>query len=531
VNKRVNLLFIIALFFSAVEVHADWKKYESDSFVIISDERERSVIKWANDLETVRSLAELLFQVRAPTASESKLIIFIFNKNKDYSDLLDTSNVAGFYYQGINQPYIVIGPRSQQEVLFHEFTHYLTSYRSNAQTPTWLEEALAETLSTVSVNFDEVKFGGAPNRISGFGTHGGRPIPLARLLSDIYETDRTKANAYYATAWVFYKLIWMSDDEDLDAAFSNYLEVYRSGERDPEILAGSFSTYLDDMDQRISLVARRPRGTVLELIYELPLNKVRPETIELKKTDLTDNDFYTAIAPFLLDIKNYDKINQFLNPENSRDRPLSNAFYALARDETLSIERDYMENLVGITDPNLEEYLSVYSQKEQSRYYSLLSRYFYPEYLEASYDFAQQAIVLDSANVEALLKLCLISLKRREFSSAKSYIDQAASLSIQNDEVIGISALASLLLGDQDLLKKSTDQWKSYFKHNENASDYSETISLFYNVGTEFIKADLIENTPVESDVVEDILRAGSGVRFYDLSGLKPFLQVVLEKI
>ena len=69
-NKRVNLLFIIALFFSAVEVHADWKKYESDSFVIISDERERSVIKWANDLETVRSLAELLFQVRAPTASE-----------------------------------------------------------------------------------------------------------------------------------------------------------------------------------------------------------------------------------------------------------------------------------------------------------------------------------------------------------------------------------------------------------------------------------------------------------------------------
>ncbi|MDG2422195.1 MAG: tetratricopeptide repeat protein [Gammaproteobacteria bacterium] len=519
----MNKLFttIILLCFSNF-CNADWKKYESDSFVIISDERETSVRAWANELEVVKRLAELMFNTRISSSKESKLKIFIFNRRSDFRDLLGNSRVAGFYFQGVNQPYMMIGPRTQKEVLFHEFAHYLQSHSLGYQNPTWLEEGFAETMSTVLVDSDTVTFGGAPNRIGSLGPTG--PISLESLLSDEYPTDRRKASAYYATAWITYKFIVLSDNEQLDAAFENYLKVYRSGERDLETLLESFAYPIEELDQTIRRTMRRPRGSVLELTYELPLSELGELNSKVVVTELTDKAFYTNLAAFHYAIGDYQEISQNLNPNNSRDYPLANAFYALARD----VDLDYMENLVGINSPNLQDILSTYSQEEQSRYFSLISKYYYSRNIDASYEYAQQAIAIDNANVEALLTLCLISLRREEFNSAKTYIETATSYGFRNSEVIKTALATSLLVGEEKLLREATEQWKASFKHYENASDYSDRLSNLYALGTKFIRANPLENSPNNINIVGDLLDGTDRLGFSDLGGIL-LLSRVLE--
>jgi hypothetical protein len=319
----------------------------------------------------------------------------------------------------------------------------------------------------------------------------------------------------------------MSDDEQLDGAFENYLKVYRSGERDLETLLESFTYPIEELDRTIRQTIRRPRGSVLELTYKVPLSEFGELNSRVVVSELTDKAFYTYLAAFHYAIGDYQEIQQNLSPNNSRDYPLANAFYALARDAIRQVDVDYMENLVGINDTNVQDILTTYSQEEQSRYFSLIGKYYYSRNVDASYEYAHQAIAIDNANVEALLTLCLISLRREDFNSAMTYIETATSISFRSAEVIKVALLTSLLVGDEKLLREATEQWKASFKHNQNSSDYSERLTNLNILGAKFIRANPVVNSPTDIDIAGDLLDITERLGFSDLGGLSFFSQVL----
>lgn len=524
---RFHIILILTLIFSPV-CSAEWRRYESNSFEVISDERESSVTEWINELETVKALTELLFQSEIADSDNSKLKIFIFNRLRDFREFYSDPDLAGFYIHGINKPYMIIGPNSQKTVLFHEFGHYSMSHGSENLFPTWIEEGYAETLSTISIMTETVIFGAAPSRVSSLSRSG--PVSIERLLIDAYPENPKQANAYYATAWVLFKILQLSDDEKFVSSYKNYLTSYRSGERDPQRLVESFQTTRDELDSIIERAIRRPRGSVLELVYELPLTEIAKSDSSISISTIGESEIELIMASYFYDISDYRAIIRSLNPQGDRSNLLANAFYAVARSRIArSIDQEYFVDLVQLHSPNLEELIAGYSEEEKSMYFALVGRYFYDFDKEMSQFYALKALNLDTNNVEALLLLSMIHAEKAEYDKASNFIHKAVSINFRNGTVIKTAALMALIIEDNDLFQNSINMWKSIYKHNEDAALYNELLSAFDETGKHFIALNPKENSPNNIEIISDILRLGNRLSYDNYTEIVRFNRFIGE--
>ena len=183
--KKTAIIICFILGIPSV-TNADWKKYETTDFTIFSDARERTVRRRIEEFKTIKDFSEVIFPFSAPAFERTPLRIFIFDNRRDFNDLISQSNVAGFFVNGLVSPFMMIGPRSQETVLYHEYTHYLMSYGSQTLYPTWYSEGLAEIMSTLSVKFGEISFGAVPDRYLILQQLG--PTRSEGLLNDSYDT-------------------------------------------------------------------------------------------------------------------------------------------------------------------------------------------------------------------------------------------------------------------------------------------------------------------------------------------------------
>ena len=236
----------------------DWIEVRSPHFTVISALPEPRTIELLTDLENFRRAVELItnmqrFHERIPTR-----IYMLPNKENDFHI---TGDVAGYMLAGMRGNYAAMVPSGAftDEVLKHEYVHFLVHNRGGQQYPTWFDEGFAELLSTLSVTNTTLEYGKANSgRVSWL--INGDWMPFRKLLSvrDTSQLRSDQRSMFYAQAWYLTHYLNIGDGAKTFVAQSGeYLRLVEAGTPSPDAFATAFGISPDRLETKLRAYARR----------------------------------------------------------------------------------------------------------------------------------------------------------------------------------------------------------------------------------------------------------------------------------
>ncbi len=171
--------------------------------------------------EVVRPLAAWFEQLRAFYGQQTlikvdalpplRLIVFASQKEYEPYRLRETSDA--YYAGGSGRHYIVMaaGGADAFRIAAHEYSHFV--FNANAlRLPPWLNEGLAELLSTLRVNEAGFELGGElPAHMRVLKTRVWKPLP-ALLAEPEVRDGRESAAMFYAESWALAGMLLLSPD-------------------------------------------------------------------------------------------------------------------------------------------------------------------------------------------------------------------------------------------------------------------------------------------------------------------------------
>lgn len=204
------ILVTILLLFGAGAAQAEWRRAESDNFIVYAEMSESDIRDHALELERFDRLLRHLSGTRLDFAP-IKLRVFVLSDVDEVSEYGGDDDRAGYYSESLRGPFAVVPRRSSgrgafrlqwREVLFHEYAHHFMKQYFPAAYPAWYIEGYAEMYATVRFRDDNRIDLGRPssvttNTIFMFGG-AGLWMPMDLLLSNEYPNNPMT----YAQGWL-----------------------------------------------------------------------------------------------------------------------------------------------------------------------------------------------------------------------------------------------------------------------------------------------------------------------------------------
>jgi hypothetical protein len=164
-----------------------WLRLENGSFVVWSVASPESTRAVADALERFRTATAVLLRLRRPAAAV-KLPILVVEDVEEVRGRCGR-NAVGCFDRNPNGSTLTIWAGASDDVsrqiVRHEYIHALLRYHAYS-VPLWFEEGLAELLSTLEVDGNDVVLGRAPARVASglrlLNEGRMRWVPLARAL-------------------------------------------------------------------------------------------------------------------------------------------------------------------------------------------------------------------------------------------------------------------------------------------------------------------------------------------------------------
>ena len=234
--RLVTLLATVLILSSAGSVSAEelwqrtWVEVRSPHFVFVSALSESSTVDLLVDLENFRTAVEQLtnigrFEERIPT--------HIYVLPHAVPELGFDGKFVGYFLAGMRANYAAIIPSriKLNEVLKHEYTHFLIHNRGNLIYPTWFDEGFAQLLSTVRVHDAEIEFG-RPIEDALDALKDGKWLPLDTVLNARGTGGLTlgQRSMFYAQSWLLMHFLLIGrPGTDSSAEITSFLRLRESG--------------------------------------------------------------------------------------------------------------------------------------------------------------------------------------------------------------------------------------------------------------------------------------------------------------
>lgn len=212
---------------------ARWLRADTDSFIIYSESNEKSLRRFAENLQRFDTTLRLVFKVETP-GEESKLPIYLVPSSDDVAELATGSRkapIGGFYRQDSDGAFAMsnrendsmsTGTSASQQVLFHEYSHHFMKRHLRAAFPGWFIEGFAEYYSTVDFDKQGRAMIGQPVYRRAYGLIMMPKIPVERVLLEPPGAMRTngQTDVYYGRAWILTHMLFHN------AARANQINLY-----------------------------------------------------------------------------------------------------------------------------------------------------------------------------------------------------------------------------------------------------------------------------------------------------------------
>lgn len=144
-----------ALLCSATSAHAEWRKFETEHFIIYSESDDQRVNQLATGLETTDGLMRMATGLAPDTPSVKVRIYEMADEGQVQAALGEQgTGIAGFYTSNILGPYAVTlrrayssdGDFTAEIVLHHEYAHHFMLQYFPGTYPSWYVEGFAELI-------------------------------------------------------------------------------------------------------------------------------------------------------------------------------------------------------------------------------------------------------------------------------------------------------------------------------------------------------------------------------------------------
>lgn len=225
----------------------DWIEVRTESFEFVSAIGERRTLELAERLENFRQL--VVSQV-SPQRFDAGAPIRVYLFRRPLRDIGLTRDLGG-YFLPMRRAGVIILRKSwnMEQWIQHEYVHYLVRSRDARDYPTWLDEGIAELLSTVEVQGVSFSLGKAPryaiSRLSNV-----RWIDYADILGlgDPRDLSGVHRTMFYNQSWLLlHYLIWGRSDRNYPRDANEYLRRVGLGIPSETAFEQSFDLEIEEL--------------------------------------------------------------------------------------------------------------------------------------------------------------------------------------------------------------------------------------------------------------------------------------------
>lgn len=152
-------IFMLAawlLFLPAVSV-AGWVEAKSDNFIFVGDTSEKKAEKIVRELEKYRAIIFTLYNIEIED-DLAPMRIYAARSDRDIRDMTGWEGASGVYSTRRERAVFILNIKGgftnkspAKATALHEYTHHLISHYTDQMYPRWINEGMAEYLSTFTI--------------------------------------------------------------------------------------------------------------------------------------------------------------------------------------------------------------------------------------------------------------------------------------------------------------------------------------------------------------------------------------------
>lgn len=213
---------------------AEWRRAESQHFVVYSDGSERSLRDYVAKLERFDALLAARFGVGG-NAEVRKLPVYLVGDGRALRVAIPglPPGIAGYYSFSDIDTFAVLVRGESDDILLHEYSHHVMARAGDMRYPGWFREGFAEFFATATVTEGGEASFGLPDRGRLYALQQGRWLPMDAVLraeGSLSIDNQTGMGMYYAQSWALTH--WLLSDASRIGRLSAYVGAVNGG-RDP----------------------------------------------------------------------------------------------------------------------------------------------------------------------------------------------------------------------------------------------------------------------------------------------------------
>lgn len=253
---RLVLALVLLTLTPAVAL-AEWRRAESEHFIVYSDGPERALRDYTIKLERFHGLLRARFG--GPAQDDlRKLPVYLVGDGRALRVAQPhlPAGIAGYYTASENDIFAILIRGQDDDLLLHEYTHHFMANAGQGQFPGWFSEGLAEYYATATVSATGAATFGLPNA-GRLRLLQGRWLPMDQLLSarGSFDIDsQTGRGMYYAQSWLLTH--WLLADPSRARALGAYLNALNAGLPPVDAWQASFGLAVSELEAILKAYAR-----------------------------------------------------------------------------------------------------------------------------------------------------------------------------------------------------------------------------------------------------------------------------------
>ena len=370
VSYALILMGVFALLSAAPTYAKDqWLQLRSKNFNVISNAGEGETQKLVLKLEQFR----FVFSKLVKTQNAAPITVVVFKNDGSYKPFKPLyngkpANVAGYFQRSQDDNLITLNIAANDTrplaVIFHEYTHFLTS-RLPRPLPLWLNEGIAELYSSFEVEKNKVILG-APIDNHVLFLREKKFLPFRSLFTVRHGSaeynERDKQGVFYAQSWALAHYLMFGDRMARQPQLVRFVDLLNAGVDGEEAFRQAFQVTPEAMEKSLRDYIGRDSYTIVERMMESTEGE---KNIAVRPLSEAESQYY--LGNILLQTDRVDEAETYFKRAMELDAALATPYEGLG---FVAMRRNqYAE---------AETYFKQASERDSKNY---MARYYYAETL------------------------------------------------------------------------------------------------------------------------------------------------------
>lgn len=274
-----------------VSALAEWRRAQSEHFVVYSDGSERALRDYTAKLERFDQLLTARFG--GARAEARRLPVYLVSDGKALRVAVPglPPGIAGFYSSSEADVFAVLVRGESDDILLHEYSHHVMARAGDMRYPGWFNEGFAEFFATATVTEGGAASFGLPNagRLQALAQQRWLPMDVVlRADGSLGIAGQQQMGMYYAQSWAL--VHWLLGDANRIRALSTYVRAVNGGQDPVEAWQAVFGM---TPDQLTAQLRAHVRGRLSYARLDIP--PITPVITVTTLTPAADTVILTAI--------------------------------------------------------------------------------------------------------------------------------------------------------------------------------------------------------------------------------------------